>query len=384
MPNPTKNAARLKDSKPQKPHRDFPLYWHSRGGWTKKVRGKSHYFGKDAVAALDEWLRVKDDLLAGRPSQQDGQYCVGQLMAGFLASKRHQRDEGELTPRSYSDYKRTCETVLACLGKERVVEFLRPDDFAKLRSELAVRLSPVSLHNEMGRVRVVFNYAFQNYHIDKPIRYGDGFKRPTKRTLRTAKAKGNKRFFDAAEIQTLLKAATDPKLRAMILLGVNCGLGNADCGNLERRHINLDAGWMDYPRPKTGIDRRCWLWQETVDAIRDALERRTEPKDEADTNIVFVTKYGQRFFKNTKANPLSAEFRKLTRSVGVYRKGVSFYALRHTFETIAGGSKDQVAVDAIMGHVDESMAANYRQHIDDDRLQAVAEHVRAWLFGGQK
>ena len=63
------------------------------------------------------------------------------------------------------------------------------------------------------------------------------------------------------------------------------------------------------------------------------------------------------------------------------RKGVSFYALRHTFRTVADRSKDQPAVDYIMGHVREDMASLYRERIDDDRLQAVVAIVREWLFG---
>jgi hypothetical protein len=34
-----------------------------------------------------------------------------------------------------------------------------------------------------------------------------------------------------------------------------------------------------------------------------------------------------------------------------------------------------------MGHTDGSMASHYRERIDDSRLRAVADHVRAWLFG---
>ena len=43
--------------------------------------------------------------------------------------------------------------------------------------------------------------------------------------------------------------------------------------------------------------------------------------------------------------------------------------LRHVFETIGGESRDQVAVDHIMGHADQSMAAHYRERISDERLQ---------------
>ena len=50
------------------------------------------------------------------------------------------------------------------------------------------------------------------------------------------------------------------------------------------------------------------------------------------------------------------------------------------FETIGGEARDQVAVDYIMGHVDTSMANAYRERISDERLSAVVEHVRKWLF----
>jgi hypothetical protein len=45
-----------------------------------------------------------------------------------------------------------------------------------------------------------------------------------------------------------------------------------------------------------------------------------------------------------------------------------------------GDAKDQVAVNAIMGHVDGTMAAVYRERIDPDRLRAAVEQVRRWLF----
>jgi integrase len=78
---------------------------------------------------------------------------------------------------------------------------------------------------------------------------------------------------------------------------------------------------------------------------------------------------------------VSAEFRKLLKKLGLYHRGRGFYALRHTFETIGGDSRDQVAVDHIMGHARDDMASHYRERISDDRLQAVVDHVHNWLFG---
>jgi hypothetical protein len=43
------------------------------------------------------------------------------------------------------------------------------------------------------------------------------------------------------------------QLRAMILLGINCGLGNSDCAGLSHSHLDLERGWLDYPRVKTGF-----------------------------------------------------------------------------------------------------------------------------------
>ena len=41
---------------------------------------------------------------------------------------------------------------------------------------------------------------------------------------------------------------------------------------------------------------------------------------------------------------------------------------------------DQISVNFAMGHSDSSMAAIYRQGIDDSRLVNVAMHVHKWLF----
>jgi hypothetical protein len=42
--------------------------------------------------------------------------------------------------------------------------------------------------------------------------------------------------------------------------------------------VDLDAGVIDFPRPKTGIPRRCPLWPETAAAIRELLAKRPAPR----------------------------------------------------------------------------------------------------------
>ena len=80
-------------------------------------------------------------------------------------------------------------------------------------------------------------------------------------------------------------------------------------------------------------------------------------------------------------NAISPRFNALLVRLDLQKAGRGFYFLRHVFETVAGDSKDQVAVDAVMGHVTPGMGTIYRERISDDRLQAVVDHVRKWLFG---
>ena len=72
-----------------------------------------------------------------------------------------------------------------------------------------------------------------------------------------------------------------------------------------------------------------------------ALAKRTEPKDSADA-IVFVTSKGGSWHKKIEDNPISKEMRKLLDSLKIDGHR-NFYALRHTFETIGGEAKDQIA-----------------------------------------
>src|SRR5262249_62018014 len=103
-------------------------------------------------------------------------------------------------------------------------------------------------------------------------------------------------------------------------------------------------------------------------------------KAEADAGLVFVTQQGHRWQKDTSDNPVSKETRKLLDALGINgHRG--FYALRHTFRTVADEAKDQPATDFIMGHEVPHMSAVYRETISDARLRAVVDHVREWLFG---
>ena len=81
-----------------------------------------------------------------------------------------------------------------------------------------------------------------------------------------------------------------------------------------------------------------------------------------------------------RVDAVAQGFAKLARRLKLTVPG--FYCLRHTFRTVADQTLDPVACGLIMGHVDDSMAGQYRERVADERLLKVTEHVRAWLLSG--
>jgi integrase len=323
MPQTAKDQPRI-----EKPHKDYPLTPHRHSGrWCKKVRGKIHYFGKldDPQAALELWLAQKDDLLAGRtPRTASDGLTVKELVNLFLNAKQALVTTGELSARTWADYHLTCRFVAKTLGPNTPVIALTPADFAKLRAAFAATRGPVALGNSVQRVRTLFKWAYDHELIEKPVRVGPEFKRPNKTAMRRARQAKGKRLLTAPKLRRLIDAAEQP-MKSMILLALNCGLGNSDVGLLPMSALDLDAGWLDYPRPKTSIERRCPLWEQTVASLREWLAQRPKPKSTADAKLVFVTKCGAAWHKVpdltqdehgnlTEAfvdNPVSKAYRKL-------------------------------------------------------------------------
>jgi integrase len=75
---------------------------------------------------------------------------------------------------------------------------------------------------------------------------------------------------------------------------------------------------------------------------------------------------------------VSKYFRSIREMAGVKYGGFSW--LRKTFATYASECADQIAVDAIMGHVDDSIPGQYRQLLREKRLHKATDTVHAWLY----
>lgn len=374
----------------EKPRPDFPLFPHDkhhpdRARWAKKVRGNLIYFGKvcedpKGEAALQKWLDQRDDLLAGRkPRSKSDLLTVGDLINKWLDAKQARVNTAELSSRTWGEYKALGAVILSVVDRNRSAADMQPDDFATLRKVFAERWGPARLSTAVIVTRSIWRWAYEQGMIPIPQRFGSDFSRPSAKKLREVRNGHGPRMLTAEQIRAILDKA-DTNTRAMILLGINGGLGNTDVSLLPIAALDLDGGWLDYARAKTAIPRRIPLWPETVQALREVLAKRPKPQA-GNEGLVFLNAAGGNYVSGRRGTAIWKAFSAAAAAAGV--EGRTFYDLRRGFQTIADAAKDPVAVSAIMGHAPRSgdMSAVYRQGVSDDRLRAVVDVVRAWLFG---
>ncbi|MFN9181916.1 MAG: hypothetical protein ACK6DN_02430, partial [Planctomycetota bacterium] len=185
-------------TKPAKPHPDYPLFPHGSGQWARKIRGKLFYFGswKDSDAALNYYLEVKDDLLAGRKPRPRGsdELTVANLCDLFLGSRERRVETGDLERRTFEEYETEAKRVASEFGKTTVVEQLRPEDFAEFRAKLGKGVNAKTLEGRIARVRAIFNYADKNGLLERPLSkiWGTEFAKPSRKALKVVRRENPK------------------------------------------------------------------------------------------------------------------------------------------------------------------------------------------------
>lgn len=392
-------------TKPNKPYPSFPLTAHANGQWCKKIRGKVHFFGvwANPAAAHNAYLAAAADLHAGRlphPStvSKEG-LTVKQTCNAFLNWQKGKMQAGDIGATWYEDCRVIISEFSKSMGHSRLVSDLRPDDFQRYRNRRAKQIGVHALTREITTIRSVFKYAYESDLIDRPMKFGTGFSGPSAAAKRKSKAHTEqlhgKRLFQKKDILTLLDGAAD-WMKAAILLGINGGFGNNDCAKLPLKAVDLEAGVIDYSRPKTGIERMVPLWPETIAALRQVLENRPKPANETAQRLAVLLPTGQPLVRQiitpakagkpekiSRLDLLSREFTARLRDEKLHRQGIGFYTLRHTFRTWADETHDQHAVHLIMGHVIPGMSGVYVEEISLDRLRVVTEHVRSKLYPDQ-
>ncbi|WP_417744863.1 tyrosine-type recombinase/integrase [Rosistilla oblonga] len=383
-------VAKKNRQKPQKPRKNFPLFAHTRGYWCAKIDGKQVNFGpwEDPEAAEKRYHKRMASLASPAgfisPATTDNDYTVGDIVNLALGGKLDAIEEGEIDKRTWQSYKNIATLILSAIDEETPIEEVGPDHFSAIRKKFPKTWTAKTIEGAVGEVRVLFNYAAKQGWC-RPMIYGTALQKPSRKQLLRHRATRPTKYWQPWEIQEIVKVAPQP-MKSFVLLGINCGFLPCDCGRLQFSHIDLDGGWLDFTRHKTGNPRAAKLWPETVASIRDWLTKR--PTDHEWKDLVFLTKYRNPWHQDgeVRHSPISTGFSRMVDKTELVRAGRSFSALRTTFKTRAEDI-DAVAAKYVMGHSarseSESVEDTYRvfAEFDRSRFEKVATETRARFLG---
>jgi integrase len=390
-------------TRPDKPHPAIRA--HPSGSFVATIGGKRQYLGgwSDPAGAVAEYMKRKAAFDAGLlPAPEPGEMTIGVGINRYLNALLAQVEAGNLTAR----YLRDCKTALLDFGTKvggsRAISNLGPADFTKHALGLSTQgLSPATRSRLIAIVRAMFNWLFQNNHVDALPRYGSSFSVSAVQ-MRKARNKA-KALFTGEEIQKLISVA-NVQMKGMVLMAINAGYGNTDISDMQIGDIKDNM--INAVRPKTGVKRVAVLWKETTDAIKDVLAARPRPQDPTDAGCVFLTSNGTRWVRagltedrkgTTLIDGVGHLFTQLKGAAGMSQRskknpaiflsdGRGFYHLRHTHHTWAMELGDRDACELIMGHVDGSISATYNHSMLVARLKKVADHLHGhvWPPRGKK
>lgn len=368
-------------------------------GWYKKVNRKPKWICSLTIAptpeAADDYYEKNFSALWQPAPVATAAVKVKDLSNHFLERK----SRAGISQRAYDEYERALTDFADVVGDETRVDELAPLHFAGVRLAWSKRFGPDRLKKFIGTVRSMFNWARRPpFRLPEPD-YGDEFDPPRKVDFRLNRKEHRERngvkLFTPAEVGKLL-AKSDRAMRAMILLALNGGFGNTDVSALPRSVVDLEGGWIDYARSKTGTDRRVPLWPETIKALRDVFnyhpKSRVRPEVFASPALVFLTRKGRPYIEQTRGrqsgkllhkDDVSTRFNVFCAACGLSRQGRGFYSLRRTFRTLADEHGDQRAAARVMGHEVGDVGGIYVLHVSDARLRALTDSVRLRLFGSQ-
>ena len=348
----------------------FPLTLHPTQQYCKKIKGKLYYFGTNKKQALQRYLEDAAILHSGKvvTRQSDKEsISIKYLCNLYLEQQEYRVSVDQIKMRQVYDQTLLLRDFVKFVGPNRIVSDISTMDIQNyIRKQIRAKKSANTINNRIAAVKAMFNWALDNEII--------GNSPNLKAIKKITKTTQEKPIFNMSQIQTIMKIA-DSQMKAMILLGLNCGFGCTDCAELEWKNLDLENSRVVFPRGKTGISRNLVLWPETVAALKNVSKKDKLVFYTAKGNPWVEVTHGVDKFGNekiSKNDAVSRKFAKLLKKAGIkVPKGVGFYTLRRTAATLAARSGDPFAVQKLLGHADLKMASVYVQDISEQTDRAI-------------
>lgn len=368
-----------------------------RDGWHKMIDCKKRYIAKpmplgDVVAILDARINEIRGVVTEKPIRLAiNSTTIEDLVGIFLAHLWQRHTTGmprKLERRTYDDYVEVLDRFVELVGPDNLAIRAEPQWFTKFARSIAKK-AVSSRRREIIYLTAFFNWAGPGRHnlnfYKKPVEFGPDLVKPEESLLRAAMSQNNDCYTPAQYMKALTAVRECPMLMAIGLLGLNAAYLPSDLTKLPINKVDLDAGIVEFPRPKSGIERKTVLMPETVFYLRRYLAVRPQPSIEMgdaeplflrDDGLAFNQRIADEAAEREEAEPVRANH---TSSLSGYWRaatGLPTKGLRTTFATNADDAEDQRAVDVVMGHAAKTVRQkHYVKHFDPQRLRKIVEHV---------
>jgi len=368
----------MKSSKRKTRSDKFPLTLHPTGQYCKKIKGKIRYFGTNKKQALERYLAQATYLHGCQNSIQkasNGKMTLKELCDLYLRYQHSKVLANALTAKHHNDQISSLSKLMSFLGQSRKIESISTLDLQNYKRRLQRSYSSAHRSNlHISIMKAMFHWARRNDILESI---------PNIDAITRGKIVHKEKYtFNPEQINKLLSAA-DVKMKAMIWLGLNCGFGCTDCGQLKWKDLDFENSRVQLARNKTGVRRNLPLWPETIQALKQV------PRS---GQLVFYTSQGHPWVrtliktkgdgerKYTSVNRVTPRFSELLKKAEIHvPKGTGFYALRRTAATMAARSGDPFAVQRLLGHVDLTMATRYVQDVSE-QTDRVIENSRKYVI----
>jgi site-specific recombinase XerD len=169
----------------------------------------------------------------------------------------------------------------------------------------------------------------------------------------------------AEELETVIKACSTSRDKALVLFLADSGLRRAEAVSLNWGDVEMSNGLVHVIRGKGGKARSAVIGAVTRRAL---LSYRRTLSNVAENAPLFQSKGGTRF----TGWGLRLVFTRLSKKTGIQ---VSPHAMRRTFVILSlRGDMDVLHLQAILGHSSLEMVQHYAQLMDEDLIREHSAH----------
>jgi integrase len=148
--------------------------------------------------------------------------------------------------------------------------------------------TPTYARQRFGAIKSIINYPSKRGKWAEDVKRALAF---CSVLVPPKKSATDPRPIDPADFRALLDKS-DPQMKAILLLALNCCMYAAEVAVLNWSDIDLNKGTLVTQRSKTGIVRIATLWPETIEALKTLTQNgeaifRTEAGTQADYLCIY-------------------------------------------------------------------------------------------------